>query len=71
MVASRTFRTALLVLQVSAERSVGWMTSMPSSPPIRPIQIGPQGAPGLALPLFAPGLAPGHALAPALVPVVL
>ena len=34
----------LLALQVSAEQSVGWMTAMPSSPPIRPIQIGPQEA---------------------------
>ena len=42
--ASRTSRTALLALQVSAEQSVGWMTAMPSSPPIRPIQIGPQEA---------------------------
>ena len=41
-VASRTSRTTLLALQVSAEQSVGWMTAMPSSPPIRPIQIGPQ-----------------------------
>ena len=30
-VASRTSRTTLLVLQVSAEQSVGWMTAMPSS----------------------------------------
>ena len=42
--ASRTSRTTLLALQVSAEQSVGWMTAMPSSPPIRPIQIGPQEA---------------------------
>ena len=35
-VASRTSRTTLLALQVSAEQSVGWMTAMPSSPPIRP-----------------------------------
>jgi len=41
-VASRTSRTTLLALQVSAEQSAGWMTAMPSSPPIRPIQIGPQ-----------------------------
>ena len=27
-VASRTFRTALLALQVSAEQSVGWMTAV-------------------------------------------
>jgi len=42
-VASRTSRTTLLALQVSAEQGVGWMTATPSSPPIRPIQIGPQG----------------------------
>ena len=30
-VASRTSRTTLLALQVSAEQSVGWMTAMPSS----------------------------------------
>ena len=42
-VASRASRTTLLALQVSAEQSVGWMRAMPSSPPIRPIQIGPQG----------------------------
>jgi len=33
----------LLALQMSTEQGVGWMTAMPSSPPIRPIQIGPQG----------------------------
>ena len=43
-VASHTSRTALLALQVSAEQSVGWMTAMLPLPPIRPIQIGPQGS---------------------------
>ena len=42
-VASRTSRTTLLALQVSAEQSVGWMTAMPSSTnPAYCIQIGPQ-----------------------------
>ena len=42
-VASRTFRTTLLALQVSAEQSVGWMTAMPSSTnPAYCIQIGPK-----------------------------
>ena len=42
-VASRTFRTTLLALQVSAEQSVGWMTAMPSSTnPASCIQIGPK-----------------------------
>ena len=42
-VASRTFRTTLLALQVSAEQSVGWMTAMPpSTNPAYCIQIGPK-----------------------------
>ena len=42
-VASRTSRTALLALQVSAEQSVGWMTAMPSSTnPAYCTQIGPK-----------------------------
>ena len=42
-VASRTSRTTLLALQVSAEQSVGWMTAMPSSTnPAYCIQIGPK-----------------------------
>ena len=42
-VASRTFRTTLLALQVSAEQSVGWMTAMPSSTnPAYCTQIGPK-----------------------------
>ena len=42
-VASRTFRTTLLALQVSAEQSVGWMTVMPSSTnPAYCTQIGPK-----------------------------
>ena len=40
-VASRTFRTTLLALQVSAEQGVGWMIAMPSSTnPAYCIQIG-------------------------------
>ena len=40
-VASRTSRTTLMALQVSAEQSVGWMTAMPSSTnPAYCIQIG-------------------------------
>ena len=42
-VASRTFRTTLLALQVSAEQSVGWMTAIPSSAnPAYCTQIGPK-----------------------------
>ena len=42
-VASRTSRTTLLALQVSAEQGVGWMTAMPSSTnPAYCTQIGPQ-----------------------------
>ena len=42
-VASRTSRTTLLALQVSAEQSVGWMTAMPSSTnPACYTQIGPK-----------------------------
>ena len=42
-VASRTSRTALLALQVSAEQSAGWMTAMPSSTnPACYTQIGPK-----------------------------
>ena len=42
-VASRTSWTTLLALQVSAEQSIDCTTATQSSPPIRPIQIGPQG----------------------------
>ena len=38
-VASRTSRATLLALQVSAEQSAGWMTAMPSLPPIRPTAL--------------------------------
>ena len=42
-IASRTSRTTLLALQVSAEQSVGWMTAMPpSTNPAYCIQIGPK-----------------------------